>query len=502
MHVTNKTLEYWARRAEEVEIEGRMFVDGEFSPALLDATFDVLNPATGKVIGQVAKGGEADVDRAVKAAREAYRSGVWAKLPPRARAAVLLRFANLIEEYTDDFAVLDVLDMGKPITEMLQIDVPGAMLTFRFVAEAIDKLEGAVTSTTTEALHYMVHQPFGVVGCIVPWNYPLMMAAWKVAPALAAGNSVVLKAAEQSPHSAALLARLFVQAGGPPGVFNTINGLGEEAGRALAQHLDVDRIAFTGSTEVGRLMMQYAGKSNMKSVSVECGGKSPHVIFDDVIDVRAAAHSAALAIFGNQGEVCTAGSRIIVQAGVYDEFIKHLAEEAHRFVAGNPLDPATTMGSLVSREHQERVLNYVAGARKQQAKLIHEGNLSRALADGAFVAPVIFGDVQSTMTIAQEEIFGPVAAVMKFEHYEEAIELANDSRYGLGAGVWTSNVDTAHRFARDVESGMVWINGYMNGDMTQPWGGWKQSGNGRDKGLHSLLENMRLKSVWLTLSQD
>jgi acyl-CoA reductase-like NAD-dependent aldehyde dehydrogenase len=499
MQMLESSASKWAEKARAVALKGELLISGIHQGAAAGQSLDVVNPATGAVLSTVARGSAEDVDLAVASARQAYRSGAWSKAAPRERARVLMRLADLIEAHADDFAVMDVLNMGKPIAEMLSIDIPGAVLTFRFVAEALDKVEGSVTATSHDSLHYVLHQPYGVVGCIVPWNYPLMMAAWKVAPALGAGNCVVLKPAEQSPHSAGLLGRLFLAAGGPPGVFNVVSGLGEEAGKALALHHDVDRIAFTGSTGVGRLMLQYAGQSNLKSVAIECGGKSPNVVFADVEDLGAAARSAAASIFANQGEICTAGSRIIVHESIHKPFVDLMIAEARKFVPGDPLDPLTTLGSLVSREHKETVLGYIESAHKDRATLVHSEEVADELRHGAFVGPTIFTGVTSDMRIAREEIFGPVAAVMSFSHYEDAVRLSNQTEFGLGAGVWTSRLDTAHRFARDVEAGMVWVNGYMHGDMTQPWIGWNQSGNGRDKGLLSLVENTRPKSVWVTL---
>ncbi|MDH6266154.1 acyl-CoA reductase-like NAD-dependent aldehyde dehydrogenase [Rhizobium sp. SG_E_25_P2] len=495
-----QTAEYWRNQAEALKFEGRLFIDGDFAPAKSGAVFESINPANGGVIAEVSRGDADDIDRAVASGQKAYKSGIWARMPPRQRMAVLLRFADLIEAHAGEFAMIDTIDMGKPISEMLTVDVPLAVLCFRFTGECIDKVQGSVGATSPDVLSYVLRQPLGVVGCIVPWNYPLLMTAWKIAPALAAGNSVVLKPAEQSPLSAVLLARLFIEAGGPAGVLNVVNGFGPEAGKALALHPDVEKIAFTGSVEIGKLMMVYSGQSNLKKVSTECGGKSPHVIMADAANLETAATWAAMGIFGNQGEVCCAGSRILVQKKILDEFVDIFRTKATTgYVPGDPLDPSTSMGPMVDVSQQKRVLNYIDIGKQAGARCILGGDAPSGLERGAFVAPTIFTGVDNTMTIAREEIFGPVASIIAFDDYGEAVRIANDTSFGLAAGIWTSDLGTAHRFARDVEAGMVYINSYMNGDMQFPFGGWKQSGNGRDKCMDALLSYTQTKSVWATI---
>jgi gamma-glutamyl-gamma-aminobutyraldehyde dehydrogenase len=490
----------WQQRAERLEYRVDNLIDVQRRPAASGATFEVLNPATGRSHTHAPRSAVEDVDLAVKAARRAYRSGSWSRLAPRERMAVLYRFADLIEAHTEQLALLDTLDVGKPISDMLNVDVPGAVLSFRFFAETIDKLEGAVTSTTPEALHYILRQPLGVVGLIVPWNYPLLMAAWKLAPALAMGNAVVLKPAEQSPSSAVLLADLFLQAGGPPGIFNVVQGFGAEAGAALALHMDVDKIGFTGSVEIGKLMLVYAGQSNMKRVTTECGGKSPQIILEDVADFDRAVTYAINGIYANQGEVCNAGSRILVQESIYERFVERFTELAPSlYLPGDPLDPATRMGSLVSFEQQQRVLGYVSQARNEGARLMFGGDVPSALAQGAYINPALYADVTPDMTLAREEVFGPVAAAIRVKDLEQALAFANDSIYGLAASVWTRDIDRALTFARDVEAGIVWVNCFDHGDMTQPWGGFKQSGNGRDRCLEALTQYSQTKSVWVHL---
>ncbi|WP_439814133.1 aldehyde dehydrogenase [Zavarzinia sp. CC-PAN008] len=489
-------------KAAGLAFETRHFIGGKFVDSASGAKFESINPVNGEVIAAVARGGQADVDLAVNAARKAFKSGVWSRMAPRDRAAVMYRYADLIAAHALDFALLDVLDMGKPVSEMLNGDVPGAVTTFRFFGETIDKIEGIVTNTASTEFHYILRQPLGVVACVVPWNYPLLMAAWKVAPALAAGNSVILKPAEQSPLSATLMARLFSEAGGPDGVFNVVQGLGEEAGKALGLHMGVDKIGFTGSTEVGKLMMVYSGQSNMKRVTTECGGKTPQIITAQTPDLDTAVAYAVNGIYGNQGEVCNAGSRLLVDEKIHDEFVSRFLEKAKEsFNPGDPLDPATTMGPLVTFEHQKRVLNYIEVGKAEGAKVELGGGVPQGLEKGAYVAPTLFTGVNNAMRIAQEEIFGPVTGIIPFKTVDQAIEIANDSVYGLAASIWTSDVSTAIKAARDIEAGVVWVNCFDHGDMTSIWGGFKQSGMGRDKCLEALTTVTQTKSVWMHIGE-
>jgi len=419
-------------------------------------------------------------------------------MAPRDRLAVLSRYAQLIGKNAERFALLDTLCMGKPIRDMLSIDVPQAVQTFTYFAELCDKIEGTVTATAAEAFHYILREPLGVVGCIVPWNYPLLMAAWKVAPALAAGNSVVLKPAEQSPLSALVMAELFVEAGGPPGVFNVVNGLGEAAGAALALHGDVNKIAFTGSTEIGKLMLVYAGQSNMKRVSLECGGKSPQIFLADLEDLDRAVNYAINGIFGNMGEVCNAGSRLLVDKPIAAAFVERFVELGRNaYRPGDPLDPQTNLGPLVTANHRARVVSYVEKGRAEGARVEFGGDVP-ALA-GSYVNPTLFSRVENRMTIAKEEIFGPVAAAIEVDGLQDALRVANDSVYGLAASVWTRDLRSAHAAVRDLEAGVIWVNCFDHGDMTQPFGGYKQSGQGRDKCLESLLSYTQTKSAWIHL---
>jgi gamma-glutamyl-gamma-aminobutyraldehyde dehydrogenase len=434
----------WHSKADKLDVETGCFIDGDFRPARDGAVFESINPATGAIIAEVARGRGDDVDDAVASCRAAFKGGTWSRMEPRDRMDVLYRYGRLITEHADAFAVIDSLDMGKPISDMVNVDVPASALTFQYFGETIDKIEGTVTNTAADALHYILRQPLGVVGCIVPWNYPLLMAAWKIAPALAAGNSVVLKPAEQSPLSAGLMAKLFVEAGGPPGVLNVVQGYGEEAGKALALHMDVDKIGFTGSVEVGKLMMIYAGQSNMKRVTTECGGKTPQIIMGDAEDLDVAVEYAVNGLYGNQGEVCNAGSRLLVQAGIEDDFVERFIAKARTsFIPGDPLDPETTMGPMVTTAQKARVEGYIDIGRKEGAKLAFEQDMPGGLEMGAYVAPRLFTGVTNSMRIAQEEIFGPVGAVIPFADADEAIAIANDSIYGLAASIWTRAGSTA-----------------------------------------------------------
>lgn len=498
--MTPATRADWHVFAASLAPASRLLIDGKWQDASDGGRITSINPSTGEEIIALACGTAEDIARATQIARKRFEQGVWSRMPLRRRIEILSRFADLIEGNLAHLAALDTLEMGKPISEMLSIDVPGAVLTMRYMAEAADKIGGACPTTNTDALHYILRQPLGVVGCITPWNYPLMMAVWKIAPALATGNSVVLKPAEDTSLSALVLGQLFLEAGGPDGVLNVVPGRGAVAGKALALSPDVDKIAFTGSTGVGRKMYEYSAQSNLKKVSAELGGKSPQIILEDTGDLPSVAALVAGGLFGNQGEVCSAGSRILVARKVHDEFCTLLAAAARtRFAPGDPFDPATTMGPLVNRGHQGRVLGYVAKAKEEGAALLMGGKAHEDMPAGAFVSPTLFSGVTNGMTLAREEVFGPVGAVIAHDGPEDAVAIANDNAYGLAAGIWTQNLTHAHRLARDLECGMVWVNGYMNGDMSQPWGGWKQSGQGRDKCLDALLENTQTKSVWITL---
>ncbi|MEA3117335.1 MAG: 4-(gamma-glutamylamino)butanal dehydrogenase [Paraburkholderia sp.] len=492
------TLVDWQRRAATLALEGRAFVDGRYSDAQHERTFDCVSPIDGSVLAKIADCGEAEVDAAVRAARRAFNERVWCGLNARQRKAILLRWAASMRSHLEELALLETLDAGKPIGDTTTVDVPGAAHCVEWFAEAIDKVGGEVVPADQHLVGLVTREPVGVVAAVVPWNFPILMAAWKFAPALAAGNSVVLKPSEKSPLTAIRIAQLAHEAGLPPGVFNVVPG-GAEPGKLLALHRDVDCIAFTGSTKVGKLIMQYAGQSNLKRVWLELGGKSPNIVLADCPDLDRAAKAAASAIFYNMGEMCTAGSRLLVERGIKEPFLAKLLAAAREYTPGNPLDPRTTMGPMIDQTQFERVLGYIEAGRRE-ADLLLGGSSMNEQSGGFYVEPTVFDVARSDARIAREEIFGPVLSVMSFDTVDEAVRMANDTEYGLAAAVWTANLTTAHEVARSVRAGTVWVNCYdEGGDMNFPFGGYRQSGNGRDKSLHALEKYTELKSTLVRL---
>ena len=489
--------------AEDLEVAAflraqpkKLFIGGRWVESASGKTFETLDPATGQVLTRVAEAGAEDVDRAVAAARRSFDRGTWRDLPPAERAKVLWQVGDMIEERATEFAQLETLDNGMPINDALLFHAPLAAATFRYYAGWVTKLDGATQqiSAPGKYLSYTLRQPVGVVGQIIPWNFPLMMAAWKIAPALACGNSVVLKPAEETPLSALLLAELLQEAEIPQGVLNVVPGYGETAGARLASHPDVDKIAFTGSTAVGKLVARASAESNLKRVSLELGGKSPNIVFADA-ELTQAVSGAFFGVFWNQGQVCSAGSRLFVQEKVYDQTLDELVKTVEETRLGPGIDPLSQMGPLVSKAQMERVLGYIQTGNQEGARLLAGGKRPEGLDHGYFVQPTVFADVDGKMRIAQEEIFGPVVSAIPFRDEEDLIAKANDTVYGLAAGVWTKDVKRAHRVAHALNAGTVYVNCYHIADPVTPWGGFKQSGWGRELGPYALDLYTELKNV-------
>ncbi|MFF1261160.1 aldehyde dehydrogenase [Streptomyces sp. NPDC058321] len=492
------THDEWLSRAKELDLSGFHHIDGADEPGG-GATYAAVSPRDGQVLAQVADGGVAEVDAAVAAARRAFDAGPWPRLAPVDRGRALLRLADLLEERRDSLALTVSLEMGKPITDAYDIELRAAVNTFRFYGQLADKLTDESPRTAPDALALVTREPAGVVGAVVPWNFPLTIASWKVAPALAAGCTVVLKPSENSPLSALRLGRLATEAGLPPGVLNVVTGDGPTAGRAIGLHPDVDVLAFTGSTAVGRHFLHYAADSNLKRVWLELGGKSPNIILPDAPDLEKAAATAAWGIFFNQGEMCTAPSRLLVHTSVAERVTEAIVRRAGELRVGDPLDPATEMGALVGEAHLGRVLDHIGAGTSEGARLRTGGTRTLSDTGGSFLRPTVFDEVDPGMRLAREEIFGPVLSVLTFDDLDEAVALANATEYGLAAGLWTSDLSTAHQVSRALKAGTVWVNCYEEGDLTVPFGGMKESGNGRDKSAHALEKYTELKTTWIQL---
>lgn len=490
---------YWEDKARSLQLASQAYIDGHYVPAISGQTFACHSPIDGRKLADVAACDAPDVDKAVAAARRSFEQGVWRDLPPRERKERLQRLAALIREHSEELALIETLDMGKPIGDALAFDLPETAHCYAWYGEAIDKQYDEIAPTGPGALATLTREPVGVVAAVVPWNYPLLMSAWKVAPALATGNSVVLKPAEQSPLSALRLAALAGEAGIPPGVFNVVPGMGPTAGRALGLHPDVDCLAFTGSTATGKLFMRYSGESNLKRVWLECGGKSPHIVFEDCPDLDRAAATAAAAIFINQGEVCIAASRLYVHEAIYEPFMQKLLEHARAYAPGHPLDPQSGAGTIVDAQQLASILEKIERASAAGAQIRTGGRQTLNETGGFYIEPTVIECAQADNPILREEVFGPVLAVQRFGSEEQAVALANDSDYGLGAGLWTANLSRAHRVSRQLRSGLVWVNCWADGDITVPFGGVRQSGFGRDKSLHALDKYTDWKTTWVHL---
>jgi acyl-CoA reductase-like NAD-dependent aldehyde dehydrogenase len=477
----------------------KMLIGGRWVESASGKTFDTVNPADGSVLARVAEGDAEDVDRAVKAARTAFDSGPWTRTTPADRQRILLTIADLIEKHGRELAQLETLDNGKSLFESTNVDVPQAASTFRYYAGWVNKITGDTNPTDPAMFNFTLREPVGVCGQIIPWNFPLLMAAWKLGPALACGNTVVLKPAEQTPLTALRLGELILEAGVPEGVLNIVPGFGPSAGGAIVKHPQIDKVAFTGSTEVGKEIHRQTADT-LKRVSLELGGKSPNIVFADA-SVADAVKGALMGVFFNQGQVCCAGTRLFVEHSMHDEFADTLAKAAAGMKQGPGLDPDTQVGPLVSQEQLERVTSYLEIGKQEGAKPIIGGerNTAKGLEKGYFVKPTVFTGVRNDMRIAQEEIFGPVVSVIPFKDEHDAVLQGNDTFYGLAAGVWTRDVGKAHRVARALRAGTVWVNCYNVFDVTSPFGGYKQSGYGRELGRQSLELYTQTKSVWLQL---
>jgi 4-guanidinobutyraldehyde dehydrogenase / NAD-dependent aldehyde dehydrogenase len=492
----DKTKHYWTSLAASLDIEARAFTDGQYQSALAGDTRATLSPADGRKLADVANCGTEDADRAVIVARKAFDSGVWSSMAPADRKMVLVRWSELILDHADEIALLECLDAGKPIGDTTGGDVPAAARTIRWSGEAIDKVYDQISPAPADCLALVQRLPLGVVAAIVPWNFPLTTTAWKLAPSLATGNSVILKPASNTPLSAIRIAGLASEAGLPDGVLQVLPGPGGSLGRHLALHDDIDGLTFTGSTEVGKQLMQYSGESNLKRTFLELGGKSPNIVFADA-NLEKAATMAAVAVFYNGGQTCTAGTRLIVEESIRDDFVEMVVEKSRNWLPGDPLDPTTAMGPMIDSGQLQTVADFVGIGQEEGASLMAGGKQIMTDTGGSYYEPTIFDGVNNSMRIAQEEIFGPVMSVIGFKDAAEAVEIANDSIYGLSGAVWSNNINTAHKVAAAVRVGTMGINNYFGGDITVPFGGFKQSGNGRDKSIHAFDDYTELKTTWI-----
>jgi gamma-glutamyl-gamma-aminobutyraldehyde dehydrogenase len=486
--------ERYAALARDIALPAQAFVDGAFRPALSGETFETTNPATGQVLTRIAACGPEDVDVAVAAAKAAYEDGRWSRLAPVERKHVLLRFAQLLEDHAHELAVMESLDSGKPIRECQNTDVPEAIHTIRWHAELIDKIYDHTAPASPNALALVVRESIGVVGLVLPWNFPLLILAWKIGPSLAAGCSIVVKPAKETTLSALRVAELAQQAGLPAGVFNVLPGSGKDVGEPMGRHADVAMVSFTGSTATGRLFLQYAAESNLKRVVLECGGKNPAVVMNDVEDLDAVARHVVNGAFWNMGQNCSASSRLIVHADIKDDLLAHIGIHMREWKIGDPMDPEHRLGAMVSRAHFEKVRAYLDRGEGDSGLIVFGGDTL----DGVYVQPTVVDGVSSRDALFQEEVFGPILSVTTFRHIEEAIALANDSVYGLAASVYTSKLNHALRLTREIRAGVVTVNCFGEGDVTTPFGGYKESGfGGRDKSVWAHDQYTEIKTIWI-----
>jgi len=492
------TKEEWLKKATDLTIETRAFINGSFVAPLDGATRPIYNPANGEFIADVASCGEGDAELAVSGARAAFESGVWANQSPAQRKAVMQKWARLIEAHAETLALLETMDVGKPISNTFDIDVPATARCFNWSAEAVDKIYGEVSPTAANEIALVERLPLGVVAAIVPWNFPMSTTAWKLAPSIITGNSVILKPASNTPLSAIYLAKLAKEAGLPDGVLQVLPGPGGKLGKYLALHDDIDGLTFTGSTPVGKQLMEYSGQSNLKRVFLELGGKSPNIVLADA-DLDAAASAAALAYLYNSGQTCTAGTRLIVEESIADEFITKVVAASRAWQVGDPMDPATMMGPMVDQGQFNTVMEYVDIGDREGAQRLLGGEQLLSESGGLYVGPTIFSGVSNDMRIAQEEIFGPVLSIIRVADAEEAVKVANDSIFGLAGAVWSKDISKALSIAKRVRVGTMGVNNYFGGDMTVPFGGFKQSGNGRDKSIHAFDDYTELKTTWIEI---
>jgi len=488
----------WHKKASEFKSDAKVFIDGKFLDAASGKTFDNISPSQNRVIGQIASGDVEDVNRAVASAKRVFDAGTWRDMNPRDKKIIMLRWAQLLGEHREELAFLEAIDTGRPISDALGVDAPNSTRVIQWYAETIDKTYDEIAPAPRNALAMITREPLGVIGAVVPWNYPMMITSWKLGPAIAMGNSIVVKPAENSSLSALKMAELAVAAGLPEGVFNVVPGLGAEAGQALARHMDVAKIAFTGSGPTGRKMMAYAAESNMKHVSLELGGKSPQVILKDCTDLESAASTIAWAIYYNAGQTCNAGSRIIVEKEIKEELFAHLHKFLESFVVGNQFDPATQMAGLVSQVQRDRVNTYLDLIGQDGEEIIFGGE--KTSGDDLLIKPTLIDNVKPDSRLAQEEIFGPVLVAIDAKDEDDALHLANATEYGLAASVWTNNIAKAHKFARKLRAGTVWVNTFDMLDVITPFGGFGASGGGRDKSLHAIDAYSALKTTWVDLN--